>query len=120
MPDFIKQTDPVRIKVPGDKIIEEHFGKVATEHDHFSVAHMKAPAGWSEPPQTPEFDEVTIMIKGRMQIQSGDEIVELDPGETFLAPRGTTVQYANPFEEDNEYWSLCVPAFSPDTVNRKA
>ena len=47
---------PARIPVPGGKIIEEHIGAASTSEARVSVAHMTAPAGWSEPFQTPEFD----------------------------------------------------------------
>jgi mannose-6-phosphate isomerase-like protein (cupin superfamily) len=119
MTDFYKQSEPVKIPVPGNKLIEEHFGKVATGDDQYSVAHMKAPAGWSEPAQTPEFDEITIMIRGKMKIiMNGEEEIVLKPGESFLSGKGMKVQYANPYKEENEYWSVCVPAFSVERAKR--
>lgn len=116
--NYIKQNSPTRIPVPGDKIIEEHFGMASNKISDFSVAHMHAPAGWGEPFQTPDFDEVTIMIKGKMQIDADGDVIILNAGETFLAPKGMKVRYSNPFDEDSEYWALCVPAFAPDKANR--
>ena len=117
---WIKTDQPKRIPVPGDKIIEEHIGRVATGDDDYSVAHMQAPPGWSEPPQTPEFDELTIMIKGRMEVYLDGRREVLESGEVLLAPAGVNVQYANPFGESNEYWAVCRPAFSPERARRKS
>ncbi|HKJ30624.1 MAG TPA: hypothetical protein VKA34_02300 [Balneolales bacterium] len=120
MNNYLKQQQPVKIPVPGNKIIEEHFGKVATKSDDFSLAHMQAPSGWSEPAQKPDFDEITIMVKGRMKILINDnEEFIINAGESFMSRKGVKIQYSNPFEEANEYWSVCIPAFSPETVNRQ-
>ena len=120
MGKYQKQSSPVRIPVPGNKLIEEHFGKVSTKTDDFSLAHMKAPAGWGEPAQVPDFDEITLMIKGRMRIiVDQDEVIELKAGESFVSNRGTRIQYSNPYQEENEYWSVCIPAFTPDKAHRE-
>ena len=109
---------PVRIPVPGGKRIDEHCGLVASRRDDFSVAHMVAPAGWSEPPQTPHFDEVTLMVRGRLVVEHGGQRTEVGPGESVLVTKGTTVAYANPFEAECEYWAVCVPAFSVARAGR--
>ncbi len=80
---------------------------------------MVAPPGWSEPHQNPEFDEYTLMVRGRKQIEINGETVTLKPGESIHVKKGVRVQYSNPFEEEAEYWSVCIPAFSPDSVNRE-
>lgn len=117
---YYRQQNPERIPVGGNKQIMEHFGKVATGTENFSLAHMHAPAGWSEQSQKPDFDEITIMITGRMEITiDDDEVMELLPGESFWVSKGTKVCYSNPYDEESEYWSVCLPAFSPDTVNRE-
>ena len=110
---------PVRIPVPGNKLIEEIFGHVSTQTGDLSVAHMVAPPGWSEPGQTPAFDEITIMVRGRMRIEIADEVVELSAGQSIRISKGVRVRYANPYQEENEYYAICLPAFSPDTVNRE-
>lgn len=120
MEKYRKQSNPIRIPVPGNKLIEEHFGKVSTETSDFSLAHMHAPAGWGEPAQTPDFDEITLMISGCMRIiVDQNDIIELEAGESFVSYSGTRIQYSNPYPEENEYWSVCMPAFSPDTVHRE-
>jgi mannose-6-phosphate isomerase-like protein (cupin superfamily) len=103
---------PVRIPVPGGKTIDEHCGLASDRRDDFSVAHMVAPPGWSEAPQSPQFDEVTLMVRGRLVVEQGGSRTEVGPGESITVSRGTTVTYANPFETECEYWAVCVPAFS--------
>lgn len=93
---------------------------VATEDDEVSIARMVAPPGWSEPAQRPEFDEFTLMVKGRKRIVIEGEPIELSAGESLLVSKGTLVEYSNPFEEEAEYWSVCIPAFSPERVHRMA
>lgn len=116
---YIKQNKPFRVPTTDNKLIEEHFGKASSGNDAFSVAHMVAPPHWSEPHQTPEFDEVTYMIRGRKQFEIEGEVVELQAGESILIKAGSRVRYSNPFDEEAEYISVCVPAFSPDTVHRE-
>jgi len=116
--NFTKSTKPFRVPTTDGKLIEEFFGLASSQDNDFSVAHMVAPSGWSEPSQTPEFDEITIMISGKKQISIDGELIILSAGETLKVNKGATVQYANPFEELAEYWSVCLPAFSPDRVHR--
>ena len=116
---YYKQTKPFRVPTIDNKLIEEHFGLASTRTSEFSVAHMISPPNWSEPHQTPAFDEITIVIRGRKQIEVDGEIVELAAGETLLVKAGARVKYSNPFEEETEYWSICVPAFDINTVNRE-
>ena len=116
---FIKQNKPFVVPTTDGKLIEEHYGLASSNHKGFSIAHMVAPAGWSEPFQTPMFDEITIVIKGKKQFEVGGEVLVLLAGETILIEKGTRVRYSNPFEEPCEYWSCCVPAFSIDSVNRE-
>ena len=117
--NFFLQQAPFVVPTTDGKLIEEHVGRVATGENNLSVAHMVAPPGWSEPHQNPEFDEYTLMVRGRKQIEINGETVTLKPGESILVKKGVRVQYSNPFEEEAEYWSVCIPAFSPDSVNRE-
>jgi ethanolamine utilization protein EutQ (cupin superfamily) len=80
---------------------------------------MVAPPDWSEPHQTPNFDEVTIMIKGKKQIEIDGETVIIEAGQTILIKAGAKIRYSNPFTENADYWSICIPAFSIDDVNRE-
>lgn len=116
---YFKQTKPFRVPTPDNKLIEEHFGYASTQTSGFSVAHMVAPPHWGEPHQTPEFDEITIVLRGRKMIEIDGEEVELKAGETILIKAGARIRYSNPFDEETEYWSICIPAFDIGTVHRE-
>ncbi|MCC9169043.1 cupin domain-containing protein [Pontibacter harenae] len=118
-PKYIKQTKPFRVPTTDGKLIEEHFGNASTHTSAFSVAHMVAPPQWSEPHQTPEFDEITIVTRGKKLIEIDGEEVEVKAGETILIKAGTRIRYANPYDEETEYWSVCIPAFDFTKVNRE-
>ena len=113
------QNNPSIIPSHGGKLIEEHFGRVATKDEGISIARMEAPPGWFEPFQTPGFDEWTLVYKGKKQIEVDGETIVLTAGQSILIKRGSRVRYSNPFNEECEYWSVCVPAFSIDSVNRE-
>lgn len=110
--------NPTKIPVPGGKLIEEFIGRVNSGDSTVSVAHMIAPPNWGEEPQTPEFDEITIMLRGKMQIETSDETIVLSSGEVFFVQKGVKVCYSNPFDEENEYWAICFPAFSIELAGR--
>lgn len=117
---YYKQVKPFVVPTTDGKVIKEHFGLASTQQDQYSVAHMIAPPGWSEPFQQPKFDEITFMIKGKKQIKIDEvETIILEAGESILIKKDCRVQYANPFEEVAEYISICVPAFSIDLVQRE-
>lgn len=111
---------PTRIPVPGGKRIDEYVGRVHTGTASLSVAHMVAPAGWDEPFQTPDFDEVTIVLRGRVRVEHRAGVLDVGPGETVLVEAGERIRYSNPFEEEAEYWAVCAPAFSPELAHRDA
>ena len=79
---------------------------------------MIAPPGWAEPFQTPAFDEVTIVIRGKMRVEHDGTVIDLGPNETVLTEAGERIRYSNPFDEEAEYWAVCAPAFSPDLAHR--
>lgn len=111
---------PILIKAAGDppKQIEEFIGRVNCNTPDVSVARMRSPAGWSEPGQTPEFDEYTVVLKGLVQVEFHGETIEVHAGEAVIAEKGEWVRYSTPHPDGAEYISVCVPAFSPDTVHR--
>ncbi|MFZ0390001.1 MAG: cupin [Calditrichia bacterium] len=119
MQKYYLQTDPVRIPAQNNKVIEEHFGLQSTKSSDYSIARMSAPAGWEEPFQTPEFDEIILMGAGSLRADVDGKILEISGGESLLVRKGVRVQYSNPFNETAEYWSICIPAFSPDSAHRE-
>ncbi|WP_115463263.1 cupin domain-containing protein [Winogradskyella aurantiaca] len=113
------QTNPFVVPTDDGKIIKEHFGLASDGNTELSIAHMVAPPGWSEPFQTPEFDEYTFIIKGKKQFIIDGDTVVLEAGQSIKIEKGTRIQYSNPFTEPCEYLAICKPAFSIDTVNRE-
>ena len=116
---YVLNPAPFIVPTTDGKLIEEHVGGASTGTSAYSLAHMVAPPHWSEPHQTPSFDEFTIVVRGRKRFEIDGDVVELQAGQALLIKGGARVRYSNPFEEECEYWSVCVPAFSPDTVNRE-
>lgn len=112
------QNTPFIVPTTDGKSIKEHFGLATDGNSNISIAHMVAPPGWSEPIQTPEFDEYTFVIKGKKQFIIEDDMVVLDAGQSIMIEKNTRVQYSNPFTEPCEYLAICIPAFSMDLVNR--
>jgi ethanolamine utilization protein EutQ len=115
---FIQKT-PFVVPTTDGKLIEEHHGLATTNNSELSIAHMIAPPKWSEPFQTPEFDEYTYIIKGKKQFNIDGEIVIIEAGQSIKIEKNTRVQYSNPFEEPCEYLAICQPAFSMEKVNRE-
>lgn len=115
---FIQKT-PFIVPTTDGKLIEEHQGLATTNNSELSIAHMIAPPKWSEPFQTPEFDEYTYIIKGKKQFNIDGEIVIVEAGQSIKIEKNTRVQYSNPFDEPCEYLAICQPAFSMDLVHRE-
>jgi ethanolamine utilization protein EutQ len=113
------QKTPFVVPTTDGKRIEEHFGKATDGNAAISIAHMVAPPGWSEPFQTPEFDEFTYIIKGKKQFNIEGDIVILEQGQSIKIENNTRVQYSNPFDAPCEYLAICTPAFSMENVNRE-
>ncbi len=112
---------PTRIQAAGNKpkVIEEFIGRVNSGTAALSIARMISPPGWLEPGQCPEFDEYTIVLKGALQVKTGEgRPFEVAAGEAFIATAGDWVQYSTPNAEGAEYIAVCQPAFSPQTVHR--
>lgn len=103
------------------KIIDEHFGVLNTQQDTFSLAHMFAPPAWREPAQVAEFDEVVIVVQGKLQIEADGERIVVASGESCQVGRGTNVTYSNASADlPCEYWSFCLPAFRPERTRNPA
>ncbi|NJK83822.1 MAG: cupin domain-containing protein [Saprospiraceae bacterium] len=112
------QKSPFIVPTTDGKLIEEHFGRVATQEKNISIAHMIAPAHWIEPMQVPEFDEYTYIIRGKKQFTIDGEIIILTAGQSIKIAKNVPVQYANPFYEECEYIAICVPAFDVELAHR--
>lgn len=111
---------PSVIKAAGEpaKRIEEFFGNVNSGDAQVSIARMQSPSGWSEPGQTPEFDEYSVVLAGALHVNLKDEELVVRAGEAVFVPRRTWVKYSTPDADGAEYISVCLPAFSVETVRR--
>jgi mannose-6-phosphate isomerase-like protein (cupin superfamily) len=120
MPKLIN--DPTIIEAAGTKpkLIEEFIGRVNSATKDISIARMRSPGGWTEPGQTPEFDEYTVVLRGMLRVTTRNETIDVRAGQAVVTQRGEWVQYSTPEPEGAEYIAVCVPAFSPETVHRDA
>ena len=120
MPQHIQ--GPTRVVAAGNKpkAIDEYVGRVNSGTTALSVAHMRSPAGWEEPGQTPAFDEYTLVLRGMLRVEHRGGTLDVRAGQAVIASAGEWVRYSSPDPEGAEYMAVCLPAFSPDTVHRDA
>lgn len=116
MPELIDA--PTRIPVPGGKVIDEYVGRVRTGSEAVSVAHMIAPGGWAEPAQAPDFDEVTVVLRGLVRVEHDGGVLEVRAGQAVVTRRGERVRYTSPDDDGAEYVAVCLPAFAPELAHR--
>ena len=79
---------------------------------------MVSPSGWSEPGQTPEFAEYTLVLRGALRVETRGEIFDVSAGQAIITEPGEWIRYSSPGAEGAEYVAVCLPAFSPSTVHR--
>jgi mannose-6-phosphate isomerase-like protein (cupin superfamily) len=118
MPRLIEQ--PTVIKSAGNKPkqIQEFAGRVNSGHAGVSVARMVSPSGWQEPGQRPEFEEITVVLRGMLRVEHGGGTIDVRAGQAIVTYPGEWVRYSTPEPEGAEYVAVCLPAFSPTTVHR--
>jgi mannose-6-phosphate isomerase-like protein (cupin superfamily) len=102
------------------KIIREYVGRVNSATADVSIAQMHSPGGWLEPGQRPDFDEYTLVIRGTLRVEHESGEMDVEAGQAVLAHAGEWVRYSTPEPEGAEYVSVCLPAFSVDSVHRDA
>jgi mannose-6-phosphate isomerase-like protein (cupin superfamily) len=100
------------------KIIEEFIGRVNSRTAEISIARMISPAGWTEPGQTPEFHEYTVVLRGSLHVKLKDAEFDVAAGQAIIVQAGEWVQYSSPAPGGAEYVAVCLPAFAPGTVHR--
>jgi ethanolamine utilization protein EutQ len=111
---------PTRVPAAGNKpkLIDEFVGRANSGTEAVSIAHMRSPAGWQEPGQTPQFDEFTVVLSGMLCVEHRGGFLEVQGGQAVIAHQGEWVRYSTPGPEGAEYIAVCVPAFSLATVQR--
>lgn len=119
MPRYIEL--PTIVKAAGNKPkqIEEFVGRVNTGDETISVARMVSPGGWVEPAQSPEFQEMSVVLKGVLHVETKQGIYEVKTGQAIILDAGEWVRYSTPGEAGAEYIAICLPAFSPESVHRE-
>ena len=118
MPVIIKNPTIIRSAGNKEKIIQEFFGAVNSGNTDLSIALMVSPDGWIEPGQKPEFNEFTVVINGVLHVKTNDKEYDIETGQAILINKGEWVQYSTPDPAGAKYISVCIPAFSPDSVHR--
>jgi mannose-6-phosphate isomerase-like protein (cupin superfamily) len=118
MPTLINK--PTVIEAAGNKpkTIQEFAGRVNSGHAGVSVARMVSPEGWVEPGQRPEFEEITLVLRGMLRVEHGGGALDVRAGQAVVASPGEWIRYSSPEPGGAEYVAVCLPAFSPDTVHR--
>lgn len=118
MPELIER--PAIIESAGNKPkrIEEYAGRVNSRHEGVSVARMVSPEGWAEPGQRPDFEEITVVLKGLLRVEHEGGSMSVRAGQAVVARPGEWVRYSSPEPGGAEYVAICLPAFSPDSVHR--
>ena len=115
-----KLNSPTIIESVGNKpkIIHEYIGLINSKTNDVSIAHMQSPGGWQEPGQQPEFDEYTIVLDGSLKVETENNTLFVNKGEAIIAYAGEWVRYSTPDVKGAKYIAVCMPAFTPETVNR--
>lgn len=111
---------PARVEAAGNKpkLIEEFIGRVNSDTHTVSIAHMHSPGGWQEPGQTPDFEEFTLVLRGKLRVEYAGGWMDVQAGQAVIAHRGEWVRYSSPDDPGAEYVAVCVPAFSIESVHR--
>ena len=120
MPRLIDSPAIVKVAGASEKRIEEYAGRVNTGHESVSVGRMIAPEGWHEPGQRPDFEEISVVLRGMLRVEHASGALDVHAGQAVVAHPGEWVRYSSPEKEGAEYIAVCLPAFSPDTVHRDA
>jgi quercetin dioxygenase-like cupin family protein len=118
MPRLISTPAVVHAAGNKPKRIEEYAGRVNSGHAQVSVARMQSPEGWEEPGQRPEFEEITVVLRGLLRVEFEGGAIDVEAGQAIVTAPGEWVRYSTPRSSGAEYVAVCLPAFSPDTVHR--
>jgi mannose-6-phosphate isomerase-like protein (cupin superfamily) len=118
MPRLIAAPAVVAAAGTKPKMIEEFAGRVNSGHAGVSVARMISPSGWLEPGQRPEFEEITVVLRGMVRVEHEGGALEVHAGQAVVTSPGEWVRYSTPGADGAEYVAVCLPAFSPATVHR--
>jgi mannose-6-phosphate isomerase-like protein (cupin superfamily) len=120
MPRLIDRPTIVQAAGNKPKQIEEYAGRVNSGHAGVSVARMVSPEGWVEPGQRPEFEEITLVLRGLLRVEHERGALDVRAGQAVVTHPGEWVRYSSPEPGGAEYVAVCLPAFTPQSANRDA
>ncbi len=118
MPIVIAAPSVIQAAGHPPKRIEEYAGRVNSGHANVSVARMQSPSGWQEPGQRPDFEEITIVLRGMVRVEHEHGAMDVQAGQAVVTHPGEWVRYSSPGPDGAEYVAVCLPAFSMETVHR--
>jgi mannose-6-phosphate isomerase-like protein (cupin superfamily) len=118
MPRLLQSPTVIAAAGNTPKRIEEYAGRVNSGHERVSVARMLSPQGWVEPGQRPDFEEITVVLRGTLHVEFEGGAVDVRAGQAVVTAPGEWVRYSTPEPGGAEYVAVCLPAFSADTVHR--
>ena len=118
MPRLIERPTVVQAAGNKPKQIQEFAGRVNSGHSTVSIARMVSPSGWVEPGQRPDFEEVTLVLKGMVRVEYEGGAMDVRAGQAVVTSPGEWIRYSSPEPDGAEYIAVCLPAFSPSTVHR--
>jgi mannose-6-phosphate isomerase-like protein (cupin superfamily) len=118
MPRLIHAPTIVQAAGVPPKRIEEFAGRVNSGHTSVSVARMVSPGGWREPGQQPQFEEITVVLRGMLRVEFTGGTLDVRAGQAVVTQPGEWIRYSTPEDGGAEYVAVCLPAFSMNTVNR--
>lgn len=118
MPRLIAEPTIIRAAGNRPKRIEEFAGRVNSGDEAVSVARMVSPEGWLEPGQRPEFQEITLVLRGLLRVEHEGGTIDVAAGQAVVTQPGEWVRYSTPQPGGAEYVAVCTPAFAPQTVHR--
>src|SRR2546423_12757556 len=98
------------------KRIEEYAGRVNSGHSNVSVARMTSPSGWQEPGQRPEFEEITVVLRGMLRVEHRRGVLDVQAGQAVVTSPGGWGRYSTPRAEGAGDGARGLPALSSPTV----
>ncbi|MGD0036876.1 MAG: cupin [Bacteroidota bacterium] len=118
MPTLIKAPNIIEAVGIVPERIEEYVGRVNTATEHISVARIISPKGWQEPGQRPDFQEISVVLRGCLRVEHASGVIEVNAGQAVIEFPREWVRHSSPYEGGADYIAVCLPAFSPGNVNR--
>src|SRR5881275_2150816 len=88
MPRLISAPTIVAAAGTKPKKIEEFAGRVNSGHASVSVARMTSPSGWQEPGQRPEFEEITVVLRGTVHVEYHGGTLDVRAGQAVVTAPG--------------------------------